>query len=197
LPLRGFSAVNPEAEFNRAILNAAALERMKTPLKSINQISHIALDIETIPNRALSEYDPAVQDYINRKLDKLRASDPSLTYEKFASLNPSFGRIICLSWGCVAEDIGGEQVALLKSYTGDEDDILRSFNLQFGGFPNTYTHYNGRSFDIPFIVSRMRHQRIECRNRHFTDLCQPNGWPHLDLMECGDPPKSGPLVMLV
>jgi hypothetical protein len=89
-----------EAEFHRAILIAAALERMKTPLKTINQIGHITLDLGTIPNRALSEPEPAVQEYIKRKFDKLRASDPSLTYENFASLNPRFGRIICRSWGC-------------------------------------------------------------------------------------------------
>lgn len=102
------------------------LSEMNTPLKSINQISHIALDIETVPNRPFTDYELSVQDYINRKLAKARDADPEMTYEKFASLNLSFGRIICLSFGCINENIRGEQVAVLKSYTGDEKDSCPS-----------------------------------------------------------------------
>ena len=42
-------------------------------LKNLNQISHIALDIETIPNRPLTDYEPPIQEYINRKLVKARS----------------------------------------------------------------------------------------------------------------------------
>ena len=172
---------------------------MKTKLTSINQTSHIALDIETIPNRPLSEYDPSVQAYLNRKIAKAQAADHSMTYEKFASLHPSFGRIICLSWGCIAENTSGEQMALVQSYTGDEEDILQKFNRQFGNYPNVFVHYNGRSFDIPFILTRMRLRRIACRNGNFADLSQPRGWHHLDLMEFyahHDPTKRLPLGVL-
>jgi len=168
-------------------------------LKNLNQISHIALDIETIPNRPLNDYEPTIQEYIKRKLAKAQETDPGFTYEKFASLHPSFGRIICLSWGCIAESVNGEQIALLKSYTGDEKDILQELNRQFCNFRNTFVHYNGRSFDVPFILTRMRLLQIACPNPHFADLCQPNGWPHLDLMEYhanGDPTKRLPLVVL-
>jgi hypothetical protein len=39
----------------------AALSAMQhIALKNLNQISHIALDIETLPNRPLTDYEPTV-----------------------------------------------------------------------------------------------------------------------------------------
>lgn len=168
-------------------------------LKKLNQISHIALDIETIPNRRFGEYEPIVQEYIKRKIEKARATDPSMTYEKFSSLSPTFGRIVCVSLGYLAESPEGKPTAILKSFTGTETEILQDFSRHIAGFANTFVHYNGRSFDVPFILARLRQHKLPCVNRRFADLAQQNGTPHLDLMEFhsnGDANRRLPLAVL-
>lgn len=156
---------------------------MNTPLKSLNQISHVALAIETVPNRSLQEYEQSVQDQINQKLAISRATDPGMTYDQFASGDPQFGRIICLTAGYIAENASREQVAILKSCTGPEVEILQEFDNCFGCFRNTIVHFGGRVFDVPFILTRMRENGVTCRNCNLPSLNRPNGFPHLDLQE--------------
>jgi len=56
--------------------------------------------------------------------------DPTVTYEKYASLHPSFGRIVCLAAGCLASEQRGNELIITKSFTGEEPDILDQFNRQ-------------------------------------------------------------------
>lgn len=149
---------------------------MNTPLTSLNQISHVALAIETVPIRCIQEYDQSVQDQINRTLAFCRASDPGMTYEKLASRDPLLGRIICLTVGYIAENARGEQVAILKSYTGTEIEILQEFNNRFGCFRNTVVHFGGRLLDVPFLLTRMQHRGVPCRNCSLASLNRPNGF---------------------
>lgn len=173
---------------------------MTTILKSLSQLSHVAIDIETVPSRPLCEHEPMVQDTIKAKIEKLRKSDPGITYEKFASLHPSLGRIVCLSAGYSGEmGLERQPTLFLKSYTGSEADLLNEFNRDFSGFRNTWVHFNGRSFDVPFIVTRMRLQKICCRIPDFANLDSANGIRHLDLLEYhafGDPAKRVSLAVL-
>ncbi|MFI5336412.1 MAG: hypothetical protein ACHQ5A_06490, partial [Opitutales bacterium] len=156
---------------------------MKTTLKRINQISHLALAIKTVPSLALQDHEPHVQDNINRQLVQGRAKNPGLTYDQFASLNPEYGRIICISLGYIAENADGDQVMHLKSYMGGEEDLLNEFNQAVANFRNTFVHDKGRSFDVPFILARMSALKIHCANKNFSALLLPNGHPHLDLTE--------------
>lgn len=156
---------------------------MKTTLTRINQISHIALAIKTVPSLALHDYAPRVQDDINRQLAQARTNNPGLTYEEFASLNPEYGRIVCLSLGYIAENADGDQVMHLKSYLGGEEDLLQEFNRNLANFRNTFVHAEGRSSDVPFILTRMSALKIPCANQNFATLDRPNGHPHLDLTE--------------
>lgn len=156
---------------------------MKIAIKSLNQIQHLGLDIETVPDRLLEEHEPAVCEYIQRKLARAKASDPTITYDKLASLNPSFGRIVSLSIGYMGENASGEPAMALKSYTGPEEEILTEFVRTTANFRGVWVHYNGRSFDVPYIISRMRHHRMIGLNKGFQDLSSSNGHPHLDLLE--------------
>ena len=172
---------------------------MKTTLKYINQISHFALDIETAPIMPLSEYDSSTQHYINAKIARLKVTDPTMTYEKFASLNANFGRIICLSVGYVAETADGEPAMLVRSSTGSEEDILQEFNRRFAGYQHTFVSFNGRSFDVPFMLTRMSLLRIPCLNSGFANVESRQGHPHFDLLQAhsyGDPAKRVPLQVL-
>ena len=155
----------------------------KTKLTKINQISHLALAIKTVPSLALQDYEPHVQDNINRQLVQGRAMNLGLTCNQFASLNPDYGRIICISLGYIAENVDGDQVMHLKSYMGGEEDLLNEFNQAVAKFSNTFVHDKGRSFDVPFILARMSALKMRCANKNFSALHLPNGYPHLDLTE--------------
>ncbi len=170
---------------------------MKTTLNNINQISHIALALKTVPNRALHEYEPHEQDDINRHLLHARAKTAGLTYEQFASQNPNYGRIICITVGYIVENADGDPVMHLKSYMDGEEDQLTEFSRHIAGFSNTFVHRKGRSFDVPFILARMGQQKVRCANMNFAALDRANGHPHLDLTEyhahhssCGHLPLS-------
>ncbi|MFA6135176.1 MAG: hypothetical protein WC869_14280 [Phycisphaerae bacterium] len=152
-------------------------------MKSINQISHIALAIKTVPSLALHDYEPHVQDNINRLVAQARTKFPGLTYEQYASLNPDFGRIICISLGYIAENADGDPVMRLKSYQGGEEELLAEFNRSIASFRNTFVHAKGRAYDVPFILARMSARKIHCANQNFAALHRPNGHPHLDLTE--------------
>lgn len=156
---------------------------MKTTLKRINQISHIALAIKTAPSLALHDYKPHAQDNINREMAHARSKNSGLTYEQFASLRPDYGRIICISLGYIAENADGDQVMRLKSYLGSEEDLLTEFNGAVANFSNTFVHGKGRSFDVPFILARMSMLKVRCANKNFAALHRPNGDVHLDLAE--------------
>ncbi|RXK55954.1 hypothetical protein ESB00_08765 [Oleiharenicola lentus] len=156
---------------------------MKTKLTSLNQISHVALAIKTVPRFALCDYEPQAQDNINRLIAQARSKFPGLTYEQYASLNPDFGRIICISVGYIVENADGDPVMRLKSYTGSEEEQLTEFNRHLANYGNTFVHAKGRSFDVPFILARMSAQEMHCANKNFAAQHRPNGYPHLDLTE--------------
>ena len=156
---------------------------MKTPITRVSQIKHLGLDIETVPDRELHEYEPTVRVYIERKLARAKASDPTMTYDKFASLHPNFGRVVCFSIGYMGENANGEPAMALKTYAGSEPELLEAFVRVAGPFRGVWVHYNGRAFDVPFLVSRLRHHRILGVSPHFADLCRPNGHGHIDMLE--------------
>ncbi len=167
--------------------------------KSTNQIRHLAIDIETVPVRPLEDYPSEVRAYLVQKIEAAKALDPTITYEKYASLHPSFGRIVCLSAGCLASDRHGNELIITKSFTGDELGILDQFNRQSAYFRNTFVHFNGLSFDVPFILTRMRLNRVPCMNQRFAIIRRFSFDPHLDLLEFysqWDRAKSIPLGVL-
>ena len=128
-----------------------------------------------------------------------RATLESPTRSSHPCIPASAGSSAC-PWGIPGRwDPSGSRRCFLKSYTGSEADLLNEFNRDFRGFRNTWVHYNGRSFDVPFIVTRMRLLGIRRCIPDFDDLASANGVRHLDLLEYhafGDPAKRVSLAVL-
>lgn len=143
---------------------------------------YIALDIETIPNLAFADYSPAIQAYLERRLQKGRVGDPELKYEKLAALHPAFGRIACLSVGFVQRRDGHDAIRL-KSFTGGERTLLLECNELLARHQGLFVHYNGLSFDAPFILHRMAHHGLRCTSQRFCNLRRFSFNPHCDLLE--------------
>lgn len=139
---------------------------------------HLALDIETVPAAALSEYSEAVQEKITAKIERARERNPDFSFEFFAATHGDFGKIVCISVGYIHQDR-----IKLKSFHGhDEEALLREFNEVTRKVDGVFVHYNGLGFDIPFILQRMAHHNIRPANPRFTDLRRFSRQPHFDLM---------------
>ena len=83
-------------------------------------------------------------------------TDEQLYIDK-ASLHPEFSKIICISIAQIKN--GGESVTV-KSYSGEEKDILTDFSKLNASILNkiggaTYCGHNIKRFDVPFIAKRM------------------------------------------
>lgn len=141
--------------------------------------NHLALDIETVPLRDLSEYSAAVQAKIFEKIERRQNHDPKFDYNYFASLHGDFGKIICLSLGYIAED---ESIRLKSFWGEDEHQILRQFNETVEKHQGIYLHYNGLNFDIPFILQRMAHHGMTPAGNSFSNMRRFSAEPHFDVM---------------
>jgi len=141
--------------------------------------THLALDIETIPVKPMSEYSETIQQKIRERIEKRQERDPEFNYEYFASIHPDFGKIICISLGYIGE---AEEIHL-KSLAGeDEFQILNEFNSIIANHNGIYIHYNGLNFDIPFIIQRMTYYRLAPAGRTIANLRRYSADPHLDIM---------------
>lgn len=137
-----------------------------------------ALDIETIPLKALSQYSDSAQEQLNRRIARAAEYDPEMSYEKFASLNADLGKIICISVGYVHD----EKIRT-KSFIGDDERvILMDFNELMGKVEGPFIHYNGLGFDVPFILRRMCHHRMRPASPRFADQRRYLTEPHMDVM---------------
>ena len=141
--------------------------------------THLALDVETVPIKDVSDYSEAVQQKIQERIKRRQERDPDFNYEYFASIHGDFGKIICISLGYIGED----QDIRLKSLSGDnESELLSEFNKIIDKHSGIYIHYNGLNFDIPFIMQRMSYHGIAPAGRSFTNLRRYSSEPHFDVM---------------
>lgn len=141
--------------------------------------NHLALDIETVPTKNLSDYNQSVQVKILEKIERRNERDPLFDYNYFASIHGDFGKIICLSLAYITN----QHTIQLKSFAGDnEKKILKAFNEVVGEHQGIYIHYNGLNFDIPFILQRMAHHHICPASSSFTNLRRFSTDPHFDVM---------------
>ena len=140
---------------------------------------HLALDIETIPAREISEYSTVIQEKIQTKVSRIRERNPDYSYNHFASIHGDFSRIICISLGYITN----ENQIKLKSICGDDEAaILQEFNKIIKSFKGVFIHYNGLNFDCPTLLQRMSHNGIKITNNTFKILRRYSQEPHFDLM---------------
>lgn len=142
-------------------------------------INHLAMDVETVPARPLSEYSQTIRENIDKKLSRLQERNPDFDFNYFASTHGDFGKIVCISLGYTSE----QETIRLKSFYGDDEfQILQEFNQVLERHVGIFIHYNGLSFDVPFILQRMAHHTIVPASSRFTNLRRYSTDPHLDVM---------------
>lgn len=143
----------------------------------------VAFDIETAPSRRFDEWPENIRDYLDRRIARARATDPTMDYGKLAATHPAFGRIVCISAARTDVDADGHDVVVARSFSGDEAALLEEFQDVFARFEPLYVTYNGLAFDVPYVLARMRFLGIACRLGGFTDTRRFRDAPHFDLME--------------
>jgi predicted PolB exonuclease-like 3'-5' exonuclease len=142
-------------------------------------VNHLAIDIETVPNKRLEEYNQTIQEKVQDKIKHRQERNPDFDYNYFASIHADFGKIICISLGYVTE----EHSIRLKSFSSnDEFQILTDFNEIINNHRGIFIHYNGLNFDIPFILQRMSYHGIVPFHTKFTFLRRYSTEPHFDVM---------------
>lgn len=136
----------------------------------INQLQRILfLDIETVPQRkSFNELSSRCQSLWQKKALNLslrvkeeHENDVEQLYESRAGIYAEFGKVVCISMGCLNRLNKKVFKLKLKSFSGkDEKSILLAFKtLMDQHFSNLDLHFvcghNIKEFDLPFIARRM------------------------------------------
>jgi len=149
------------------------------------------LDIETASQQEFySSLDSDARDLWDHKSKreiKNPEKDTSETVYERASIYAEFGKIICISCGCL-KGKGEERELIIKSFCCEEEaDLLKQLYEMLKKWGNDKSHYlcahNGKEFDFPYISRRMLINGIS-----LPEILQQSGkkpWevPHLDTME--------------
>lgn len=127
------------------------------------------LDIETVSQFETYEHMPAEwKEMWNIKAQFLLRNKENETTETIyerAGIYAEFGKIICISCGCLQGN-GDEKKLLIKSYcNNDEKKLLTEFGdmlQKWSGDADKYLcAHNGKEFDYPYICRRMVINGIE------------------------------------
>lgn len=154
----------------------------KIPLENI-----LFLDIETVPEKATFEQLPEEAQQLWAEKTAYRRKEeytPEEFYER-AGIWAEFGKIICISAGFFQES--GALTFRVRSYTGDEETILREFKDLLETYFNRPKHvlcaHNGKEFDFPYIARRMIIHGIPLPPKLSLFGKKPWEVPHIDTME--------------
>ena len=149
------------------------------------------LDIETVSQQgtydALDQEWKELWDYKTRYLIKNPETEtPETTYPR-AAIYAEFGKIVCISCGCIQGN-GEERKLVIKTYSGnDEKKLLTDFaNMlqSWGGSADKFLcAHNGKEFDYPYLCRRMVVNGIEIPEALKISGRKPWEVRHLDTME--------------
>lgn len=157
-------------------------------IEKINLESVLFLDIETVPEQKdFKDLSPTKQALYEAKTTYQRKDEVSAEafYER-AGIWAEFGKIVCISVGFINYK-GSERKLRIKSFYGEEKDLLIEFKQLLENHFNTAKHmlcaHNGKEFDFPYIARRMLIHGISLPN--LLQLFGKKPWevPHLDTME--------------
>lgn len=147
-------------------------------------------DIETVPQHYhYSELDDKVRELWDKKtrwVQENRGMDAEEAYNDRAAIYAEFGKIICISAGYLQLQEGGKYGFRVKSFVGDEPEILEGFAEMIEPFARKkflLCGHNSREFDIPYVSRRML-----IHGMRIPDLINLQGkkpWevPHLDTLD--------------
>lgn len=157
-------------------------------------IQHIApeqmlfLDVETVPQaahyEALSDDWKKHWEYKAHQISKTE-QDAAEVYQR-AGIYAEFGKIVCISVGCLQNEGGKEQLFLRSFFGHDEKQLLHAFAEvvhKWGKRSQYLCGHNIREFDIPYICRRMLVHGM--RLPELLDLAGAKPWEvrHLDTLQ--------------
>lgn len=118
----------------------------------------------------------------------MEATDaPNAFFDK-AGIFAEFGKIVCISMGCLVEK-DGEWKLMVRSFAGDDEkELLGNFCTSIHKFSKhhkqvTFVGHNIKEFDLPYIARRMVIHGMclpECLRMHGK---KPWEVPHIDTMQ--------------
>jgi len=164
----------------------------------------LVFDIETVPALERRDLPPDIAEALTAYT--ARKAEPDVVdaeSKKFMGMSPFFGKVISLAIGDGDAEPGAESVTVLAVPPDgttiencppwlrpmSEADLLRSF-WALASRAETVVSFNGRGFDVPFLVTRSLIHGIPAR----VDLVSQR-WalrPHLDLFELLTQRNRGP-----
>lgn len=151
----------------------------------------IALDIETVAEDKLEV--PAIVAPTNykdpEKIERYIAEKEQDFHNK-AALNPNTGKIVCI---CICYEKEDCEDLSYRFYAGEEKDILKSFWEEIAKVTEFIT-FNGKLFDVPFIIKRSWYHNIVPSKGISTKLYGDSN--HIDLrlaLSFGDKNAKGSL----
>lgn len=157
-------------------------------IKSLKLENILFLDIETVPEQSsfkdLGDLEQELweQKSFYQRKDQYSAEE----YYEHAGIWAEFGRIICISVGYFNFK-DGARAFRLKSYSGDEVEILKNFKELLDRYFNFPQHllcaHNGKEFDFPYISRRMIINNIDIPDKLNLFGRKPWEVAHLDTME--------------
>lgn len=126
------------------------------------------IDIETVSVTATFEELPEVMQelWMKKSLkfreDKDREMTPTLAgsfYTQKAGIFAEFAKVACITVGYLANNKGEEPILRLKSFSGNEKELLREFNDMLNKHydrPDEHSlcGHNIKEFDVPFLCRR-------------------------------------------
>lgn len=157
-------------------------------IEKINLESILFLDIETVPEyKDFSQLTVTKQALYESKTAYQRKDEitPEEFYER-AGIWAEFGKIVCISVGYINFK-GSERKLRIKSFYGEEKDLLLEFKQLLENHFNTTKHmlcaHNGKEFDFPYLCRRILVHRIKMPD--ILDLAGKKPWDvkHLDTMQ--------------
>lgn len=158
---------------------------------SIQQIAPeqmLFIDVETVPQYAdFAQLSEAWKAHWSHKaaLISKEQEPPETLYER-AGIYAEFGKIVCISVGCLQNENGKQQL-YLRSFCGhDEKALLQEFAEvvhKWGKRSQYLCGHNIREFDIPYICRRMLVHGL--RLPELLDLAGAKPWEvrHLDTLQ--------------
>ena len=149
------------------------------------------LDIETVSQHGTyEEMDSEWKELWDHKTRYLIKNPETETPEIFyprAAIYAEFGKIICISCGCI-QGAGEDRKLVIKSYSGnDEKKLLLDFSNMLqswsGSADKFLCAHNGKEFDYPYLCRRMVINGIEIPEALKISGRKPWEVRHLDTME--------------
>lgn len=149
------------------------------------------LDIETVSQQGAYEQLDAewkeLWDYKTRFLIKNPETETSESIYHRAAIYAEFGKIVCISCGCI-QGTGKNRKLVIKSYSSDDEkklltdfaSMLQSWSGQSDKF---LCAHNGKEFDYPYLCRRMVVNGIDIPEVLKISGRKPWEVRHLDTME--------------